>query len=140
MAGPTRFPFLPVGGWRDDGACSRHHDLTLWDASVAEDGQEPVESRARRHAEAKRICWTKCEVRAQCSGDVELGVDEGVRGGHVMPLLIAVRNGQGSARDVELIRLMRAGVLLDEAAPIADRLATRGGRPPKEKTSVAVPS
>lgn len=135
MAGPTRFPFLPVGGWRDDGACCRHHDATLWDASIAEDGREADSSRERRHTEAKRICWTKCKVRAQCSDAAELGVDEGVRGGHVMPLLIAVRTGQGSARDLELIRLMRDGVPLHEAAPQADALPSRVGRPPKEKTA-----
>lgn len=134
MASPTRFPLMPVGGWRDHGACSRHTDLNLWDATVGE-GQELPADRERRHGQAKAICQSVCPVRAQCADDVDWRLDEGVRGGHVLPTLTASKGGNASARDLELLDLLRRGVPLDEAAPRADDLHSRVGRPPKEKTA-----
>lgn len=129
MGVPTRFPFLPIGGYRDFAACVRHHDLTLWDATAVDDGREQETARQIRLTEAKRICWTRCPVRTECAADATLGLDEGVRGGHLMPSLNAVGGGSISARDAELVRLLREGVPLDEAAPRADLMAKRAGRP-----------
>lgn len=117
MPGPTRFTFLPIGGYRDAAACARHHDVTLWDATVGE-GRETESHRDARHAKARAICWG-CPVRAKCADDVDVDLDDGVRGGHILPL---ITTGSRSARDIELLRLLKAGVPLDDAARAADRL------------------
>lgn len=117
----TRLTPLPTGGWRDDAACARDTDLTLWDQRVGDDKEPPVEQ-AARHAKAKAICWSKCPVRDQCAADVDWRLDEGVRGGHVLPLLNAHANPGASARDKEMVRLLQAGWPLDAAAKAADRL------------------
>lgn len=134
VTGPTRFTAIEVGGWRDYGACSRHDDLTLWDAAVGEE-KEPSAERERRHAAAKAICWNSCPVRAECAAAVDWHLDEGVRGGHVLPTLTARVNGNASARDLELLDLLQRGIPLDFAAPHADRLARGAGRPPKAATA-----
>lgn len=109
---PGRFPLIPLDDWRADAEC-RKHDPRLWDAGP--DKKEPDSVRDHRLAQAKRICHTACPVRKECADDVNPWLDEGVRGGHVLPPANFVGHRSVSARDVQLSKLLRAGVPLDEA-------------------------
>lgn len=113
------FPPIPTDSWRADAACAGHKDLTLWDASIP----LPEKDAARhiRQAKAAAICNTRCDVREQCAADADWRFDEGVRGGHVLPMLNARQGANASLRDQEMLRLLRAGVPLDEAARIVRR-------------------
>lgn len=128
--GPVRFPFIPRDGWREKAACARSADLTLWDGQ--RDVGESERARESRQAQAKTTCRAQCPVREACAADVDWRFDEGVRGGHVLPPLNTSSRGNASRRDAELARLLRAGVPLDEAAKVADRL-------PRRPTSKRVP-
>jgi hypothetical protein len=102
-------PFIPLGGWRTQAACTRRVNEMLWDDHV--EGETPKQREAR-HTEAKSICNTLCPVRAQCSAEVNWKVDEGIRGGHKLPTL----NTHRTWAEDQMLRLLRKGCTLDEAA------------------------
>jgi hypothetical protein len=66
--------------WQQSAACAGHK-LPLWDESVY--GESRTEQTAR-HKDAKVICG-QCPVRSECLADVDWSIDEGVRGGRVLP-------------------------------------------------------
>lgn len=75
------FTFIPLESWRQQAACVEQVHEQLWDDKV--DG-EREEHRNERHRRAKAIC-RRCEVKVPCRQEVVLGVDEGIRGGEVLP-------------------------------------------------------
>jgi hypothetical protein len=66
--------------WRTRAACAGH-PTPLWDESVF--GETRKQQVARHHA-AIAICGT-CPVSSHCLADVDWSVDEGVRGGRLLP-------------------------------------------------------
>lgn len=63
-------------------ACAGHR-VPLWDATV--DG-ETAEQRQHRHQAALRIC-ARCPIRRKCAADVDPKLDDGVRGGRILPTI-----------------------------------------------------
>lgn len=66
--------------WRALAACAGHPE-PLWDESVY---GETRPQQIARHNDAVAICGT-CPVRSQCLADVNWSIDEGVRGGRLLP-------------------------------------------------------
>lgn len=80
-----------------DSACGGHPFPAWWDSHV--DG-EPRHERDWRHEAALYVCRRQCPVREACTADVDRRVDEGVRGGEVLPALKPAGYGavQGTVR------------------------------------------
>ena len=53
-------------------------------------------------------------MRPECSDEADWMTDEGIRGGHKLPSLHPVR----SRNDQEMLRLLKEGLTLDDAAKI----------------------
>lgn len=102
-------PLIPLGGWRAQAACPERMSEMLWDDQV--EGESEAQRR-ERHRQAKAICNNVCPVREQCSEAVDWRIDDGVRGGHVLPPLWSTH----SMREAEMARLLRKGLPLDLAA------------------------
>lgn len=66
--------------WREHAACAGN-DEPLWDETVY--GESRTDQTAR-HKAAKAIC-KGCPVTSQCWAAVNWSIDEGVRGGRLLP-------------------------------------------------------
>jgi len=66
--------------WRESAACAGH-GKPLWDESVF--GESRTEQVAR-HKAAIAVC-KGCPVVSECYADVNWSIDEGVRGGRLLP-------------------------------------------------------
>lgn len=113
--GPAHFPHIPRESWRDDAACAKSDDLTLWDAPVGKPKKD--DKNAVRAAKAKRICNTLCPVRVECAAAFDWRFDEGIRGGHDTPPIHATSSSAG-VRVLRLKELLMAGFPLDDAVRI----------------------
>lgn len=102
-------PLIRVGGWRARAACTERVMERLWDDRI--DG-ESDKQRAARHERGKAVCNNECPVRAKCSAEADWRIDEGIRGGHLLPTLGSTL----SPGEEETLRLLRAGWPLDAAA------------------------
>lgn len=125
--GPTHFPHIPAESWRDDAACAGE-DARLFDDRLERESDEAQEA---RHGKATSIC-RRCPVRLKCGQDIDIELDDGVRGGHVLPPLGARSKKNASHRDRELVRLLQSGWPLELAAPAVARIP-RGNQ--KKKAS-----
>jgi len=67
--------------WTDSALCASYGDPTLWDGP--REGESAL-ARANRQALATAIC-DRCPVAETCLEKAVPGLDEGVRGGEVMP-------------------------------------------------------
>lgn len=67
--------------WREQAACNNHPRGPLWDETVH---GETRTQQVARHKAAIRIC-KGCPVASECLADVDWSVDEGVRGGVLLP-------------------------------------------------------
>lgn len=102
-------PLIPRDSWRDRAACTPRFAERLWDDRL--DGETDAQ-RLERHRQAKLVCNTECPVREECANDTDWETDEGIRGGHKLPSL----DSQRSASEAEMLRLLRKGYTLDQAA------------------------
>lgn len=109
-----RLPLIPLGGWRAKAACTARVKEMLWDDRV--DGETDGQ-RDARHAQAQAVCNHDCPVRARCSDEVNWRIDEGVRGGHLLPAL----NGQHTEEEEFLLSLLQKGWPLDQAVRAQER-------------------
>jgi len=112
----VQLPLIRVGGWRSRAACTERVAERLWDDRL--DDPETDKQRDQRHTQAKAVCNLQCPVRQQCSDEVNVKVDEGIRGGHLLPPL----HGQHTPEEAKLHELLRKGWPLDQAAPAVARL------------------
>ena len=102
-------PIIPLDSWRAQAACASRVSEKLWDDYLEGETQEQTKT---RHQKAKAICRNECPVRGKCSNDVDWRIDEGVRGGHVLPALHTNR----SRHEEAMFQLLKKGYALDDAA------------------------
>lgn len=67
-------------------ACAGHPE-PLWDAPL--DGEHEIQTTAR-HARALAVCRS-CPIRSECAAQIDVRVDDGVRGGILLP---TIRDGK----------------------------------------------
>lgn len=112
--------------WRREARCAQQPaDPRWWDGHL--DGETEAE-RAKRHEIAKAIC-ARCPVSQQCRKAAVPRVDEGIRGGELMPAVRAPKAPKETAKTTpgrEYKRLLAEGVSADVArllAPVGARHA-----------------